>query len=236
MTVTTKASNSKTSSNKTLWMAYNHNGTALMKEPGSKRAANKELREYTQATGNAGSVDEFKAPAKKRKVAKVKSTAKTSRRTVKESSPKTTKRTTKKPARTKTNAAAELKKQLKANLVAQRKLASEAKKIEKKIEAQDKKAADTVLADKVAKLDDGKYLFVVAYVDNKGNKRTVTRATLAAACRVEPQLQTVGTISAINNKGRKSKVKTWTCSPKGRKIKGFVWSFVSASAEKRFTK
>jgi hypothetical protein len=41
-----------------LFMAYNHNGTKLMKKPASKLAAEVELREYKKQTGNDGYVEE----------------------------------------------------------------------------------------------------------------------------------------------------------------------------------
>jgi hypothetical protein len=39
------------------YMAYNHNGTPLMKQPTTKAKATEELRKYQFATGNGGYVD-----------------------------------------------------------------------------------------------------------------------------------------------------------------------------------
>lgn len=39
------------------YMAYNHNDTKLMRQPGTKQEAEREAREYTNATGNAAYVD-----------------------------------------------------------------------------------------------------------------------------------------------------------------------------------
>ena len=41
-----------------LFMAYNHNGTPLMNEPGTYEQAEKEARDYDTATGNGSYVDE----------------------------------------------------------------------------------------------------------------------------------------------------------------------------------
>ena len=40
-----------------LYMAYNHNGTELMRSPGTQAAADKEAKEYRAATGNTAYVD-----------------------------------------------------------------------------------------------------------------------------------------------------------------------------------
>lgn len=40
-----------------LYMAYNHNGTELMKKPGTKAEAQKEMREYKKQTGNKAYID-----------------------------------------------------------------------------------------------------------------------------------------------------------------------------------
>lgn len=44
------------------YMAYNHNDTPLMKEPGAKREAEDEAAKYRDATGNAAYVAEVKEP------------------------------------------------------------------------------------------------------------------------------------------------------------------------------
>tara|TARA_Y100000310_G_scaffold344616_1_gene458334 strand:- start:7047 stop:7592 length:546 start_codon:yes stop_codon:yes gene_type:complete len=39
------------------YMAYNHNGTKLMRQPGTKQEAEREARDYSSATGNGAYVD-----------------------------------------------------------------------------------------------------------------------------------------------------------------------------------
>lgn len=58
------------------WMAYNHNMTPLMNKPSTKAVANKEAKEYRQATGNASSVGKVEVKAPKAKAEKTKPVAK----------------------------------------------------------------------------------------------------------------------------------------------------------------
>lgn len=54
-----------------MYMAYNHNGTELMKEPGTKAEAQKEMREYKKQTGNRAYIELVQGkPAKAEKEAK----------------------------------------------------------------------------------------------------------------------------------------------------------------------
>lgn len=53
----------KAKTGKVLYMAYNHNGTELMKEPAYKTVASKEAKVYSQATGNAAYVEVYEAKA-----------------------------------------------------------------------------------------------------------------------------------------------------------------------------
>lgn len=43
------------------WIAFNHNGVALCQPTLDKKAAQKEAREYTQATGNVAFIDHQKS-------------------------------------------------------------------------------------------------------------------------------------------------------------------------------
>lgn len=49
------------------YMAYNHNGTPLMNQPGTRQQADKEAAEYRHQTGNAAYVDVIDAPQLARK-------------------------------------------------------------------------------------------------------------------------------------------------------------------------
>lgn len=51
----------KAKTGKVLYMAYNHNGNELMKEPASKAVADKEARLYRQVTDNASYVEVYEA-------------------------------------------------------------------------------------------------------------------------------------------------------------------------------
>lgn len=48
------ATTPKKNASKALYQAYNHNGTPLMRQPGTKAQAQVELNEYTHQTGNYG--------------------------------------------------------------------------------------------------------------------------------------------------------------------------------------